>query len=61
MVYNDLIEHIELCPSHKHGTFRLRIGDVRGAVECSNLSKEDVIKELTEIVEKMHTEIMLRR
>ena len=48
--------HIEICKSHwKEGTWCIRIGDIKGSSECSNISKEDLLEEIKDSIEEEQT------
>jgi hypothetical protein len=44
--------HIEISKSYKPDLWRIRIGDLEGAIECSNITKEEILNEIKEEMEK---------
>ena len=40
------IIHIEICKSYEEGTYKLRIGDVAGSTEMSNIGFREVLNEI---------------
>ena len=44
---------IEICRSYKENCFRLRIGDIKGSIEFSNSTKEEVLKEILDEIDNL--------
>lgn len=47
---------IEICQSWKPNLWNIRIGDIKGCVESSNIEKEDVIDEIKDRMGELEEE-----
>lgn len=48
-----MVIHIEIGKMHVAHRFRVRIGDCEGAVECSNINKEEVMTEIRNALDEL--------
>ena len=44
--------NIEICIGNKD-KYKLRIGDIKGSTELSNFTKEEVLKEISDEIDKL--------
>lgn len=42
--------NIEICKSYNKEKFNIRIGDITGATECSNISYGDLLSEIKDAI-----------